>query len=59
MAASNEHCVIAVENLNFNFKDSNVVVETNFKDRNYQLLICNSIGTTVDGIFRVVNYQNY
>ncbi|XP_055386233.1 WD repeat-containing protein 35 [Condylostylus longicornis] len=48
MTACNEHCVIAVETINMNFKDTNILVEKNFKDKHYQLLICNSIGTTVD-----------
>lgn len=48
IAASSDHCVIAVESFNLTTKDPNITMETNFKDKNYQLLICNSIGTTVD-----------
>lgn len=48
MAASNGHCVIAVECPNIVSKDPNVVIETNSRDKKYQLLICNSISTTVD-----------
>lgn len=48
IAASSEHCVIAVEYFNVTTKDPNIMMETNFKDKKYQLLVCNSIGTTVD-----------
>lgn len=48
MAASTDHCVIAVECPNIMSKDPNVVIETNHRDKKHQLLICNSIGTTVD-----------
>lgn len=48
IAAANEHCVIAVECFDLVTKDPNIVIETNFKDKKYQLLICNSISTTVD-----------
>lgn len=48
IASSQDHCVIAVEYLNVASKDPNMTVETNFKDRKYQLLVCNSISTTVD-----------
>lgn len=48
IAAANEHCVIAVECVDLVTKDPNVVIETNFKEKKYQLLICNSISTTVD-----------
>lgn len=46
--AHGEHCVIACESQKIIPKDSNTVVETNFKDQMYQLNICNSLGTTVD-----------
>lgn len=48
IAAANDHCVIAVENIGLVSKDPNIVIETNFKERKYQLLVCNSISTTVD-----------
>lgn len=48
MAATNDHCIIAIESLNVMTKDPNIVIETNFKEKKYQLLICNSISTTVD-----------
>lgn len=49
MAASTDHCIIAVESMNVDPKDANILVESSFKDRLlYQLLICNSMGTTVD-----------
>lgn len=43
-----EHCVIACETQKIIPKDTNIVVETSFKDQMYQLSICNSLGTTVD-----------
>lgn len=46
--AYGEHCVIACETQKIIPKDTNIVVETNFKDEMYQLNICNSLGTTVD-----------
>ncbi|XP_037949951.1 WD repeat-containing protein 35 [Teleopsis dalmanni] len=50
MAASNDHCVICVECLNSNIKD--IALESFERkgndDKCYQLLLCNSIGTTVD-----------
>lgn len=48
IAASAEHCVLAVECLDVTSKDPNVVIETNYREKKYQLLICNAIGTTVD-----------
>lgn len=48
IAASKDHCVIAVESFNVISKDPNVVIEMNFKEKKYQLVICNSISTTVD-----------
>lgn len=48
MAASTDHCAIAMECLNISCKDPNVLIETNLREKNYQLLICNSISTTVD-----------
>lgn len=65
MASSSEHCVIAVEYLNVAPKDPNIVVETNFKEKKYQLLVCNSISTTVDcmlthfylNIYILINFE--
>lgn len=48
MAASSDHCVIAVECPNIASKDPNVLIENDKQDKKYQLLICNSISTTVD-----------
>lgn len=48
IASCQDHCIIAVEYFNVASKDPNMTVETNFKDRKYQLLVCNSISTTVD-----------
>lgn len=48
IASNADHCVIAVEYFNVQPKDPNIIVETNFKEKKYQLLICNSISTTVD-----------
>lgn len=48
MASSLDHCVIAVECPNLSSKDSNVVIANNKQEKKYQLLICNSISTTVD-----------
>lgn len=47
IAAGTDHCIIAVESSKIIAKDSNIVIE-NFKDQMYQLLICNSMSTTVD-----------
>ncbi|CRL00247.1 CLUMA_CG013520, isoform A [Clunio marinus] len=46
--ACGDHCAIASETQNINPKDSNILIETNFKDQMYQINICNSLGTTVD-----------
>lgn len=44
-----DHCCIAVESFNVaGVTDPNIVIETNSKEKKYQLLVCNSIGTTVD-----------
>ncbi|XP_069964881.1 WD repeat-containing protein 35 isoform X2 [Bactrocera oleae] len=51
MAACNDHCVLAVECLNSNMKENIVTDATNpiqNDDKCYQLMLCNSIGTTVD-----------
>lgn len=48
IAASVDHCVIAVECHILVTKDPNIVIETNLKEKKYQLLICNAISTTVD-----------
>ena len=50
MAACNEHCVLAVECINGNIKDLALTAleRQNSDDKLYQLLLCNSIGTTVD-----------
>ncbi|XP_034481255.1 WD repeat-containing protein 35 [Drosophila innubila] len=53
LAASNEHCVLGVECVSSNIKEialSTLEGRTSSSqdDRVYQLLLCNSIGTTVD-----------
>uniref|UniRef100_A0A1B0CRZ4 Uncharacterized protein n=1 Tax=Lutzomyia longipalpis TaxID=7200 RepID=A0A1B0CRZ4_LUTLO len=49
VAASADHCVIAVEAPRLASRDANVSVETNFGDHPmFQLLVCNSMSTTVD-----------
>ncbi|XP_034107561.1 WD repeat-containing protein 35 [Drosophila albomicans] len=53
LAASNEHCVLGVECVSSNIKEialSTLEGRANASpdDRVYQLLLCNSIGTTVD-----------
>lgn len=48
MASSTDHCVIAVECSNATSKDSNKTEEAERRNKKYQLLICNSISTTVD-----------
>lgn len=48
VAATTDHCVIAVEYSQVTPKDPNILVETHFKDKKYQLLVCNAISTTVD-----------
>ncbi|XP_067631669.1 WD repeat-containing protein 35 isoform X2 [Eurosta solidaginis] len=51
MAACTEHCVLAVECLNSNLKDAIARTDKNDdaeNDKCYQLMLCNSIGTTVD-----------
>ena len=48
MVAHGEHCVLAIETQKIVPKDINIVVETTTKEQVYQLLICNSLGTTVD-----------
>ncbi|XP_002007154.3 WD repeat-containing protein 35 [Drosophila mojavensis] len=54
LAASNEHCVIGVECVSSNIKEIALsTLETHNNSNNsdgrvYQLLLCNSIGTTVD-----------
>lgn len=56
MVAAGEHCAFAIEAQKFVTKDSNVVVE-NFKDQMYQILICNSLGTTVDSKYTDLHPQ--
>jgi len=53
LAASNEHCVLGVECVSSNIKEIALSTlegrtTTTENDRVYQLLLCNSIGTTVD-----------
>lgn len=48
MASSLDHCVIAVECPNVSSKDPNIVISNSKQEKKYQLLICNSISTTVD-----------
>ncbi|XP_011196664.1 WD repeat-containing protein 35 [Zeugodacus cucurbitae] len=51
MAACSEYCVLAVECLNSNMKE-NIITDAKNQNQNddkcYQLMLCNSIGTTVD-----------
>ncbi|XP_065368949.1 WD repeat-containing protein 35 [Calliphora vicina] len=56
MAACNEHCVLAVECINGTLKDLALtsVERKNADDKLYQLLLCNSIGTTVDSKYTEV-----
>ncbi|KAM7344254.1 intraflagellar transport protein Oseg4 [Cochliomyia hominivorax] len=56
MAACNEHCVLAVECINGNIKDLALtsIERKNPDDKLYQLLLCNSIGTTVDSKYTEV-----
>ncbi|XP_059622220.1 WD repeat-containing protein 35 [Phlebotomus argentipes] len=49
VAASVDHCVLAVEAPRLASRDANVAVENNFPDQAmFQLLVCNSMSTTVD-----------
>uniref|UniRef100_A0A1A9X4V5 Uncharacterized protein n=1 Tax=Glossina brevipalpis TaxID=37001 RepID=A0A1A9X4V5_9MUSC len=50
MVACNEHCVISIECVNSNLKDLALssLERKSHDDKLYQLLLCNSIGTTVD-----------
>lgn len=48
MASSLDHCVIAVECPNLSSKDPNIGFSNSKQEKKYQLLICNSISTTVD-----------
>ncbi|KAL9918488.1 intraflagellar transport protein Oseg4 isoform 1-T1 [Glossina fuscipes fuscipes] len=53
MAACNDHCVISIECINSNLKDLALSSlehkeRISHDDKLYQLLLCNSIGTTVD-----------
>lgn len=48
MASHGEYCVIASESHKIISKDSNLVVQNDFKEQTYLLSICNSLGTTVD-----------
>ncbi|XP_023301844.2 WD repeat-containing protein 35 [Lucilia cuprina] len=56
MAACNEHCVLAVECISGNIKDLALtsLERKNADDKLYQLLLCNSIGTTVDSKYTEV-----
>ncbi|XP_075168241.1 intraflagellar transport protein Oseg4 [Haematobia irritans] len=56
MAAFNEHCVLAVECVSGNMKDLALssMERKNSDDKLYQLLLCNSIGTTVDSKYTEV-----
>lgn len=56
IAATADHCVIAVECRDLVSKDPNIVIETNFKEKKYQLMICNSISTTVDCKYSIYSY---
>lgn len=48
MGSSTDHCVIAVESPKTTVRDSNQNSQNEKQDKRYQLLICNSISTTVD-----------
>jgi len=52
LASSSEHCVLGVECVSSNIKEVALSTLENRSnpadDRVYQLLLCNSIGTTVD-----------
>lgn len=48
MASSNGHCVIAAHCASITSKDPNIVIETSAREKKFQLVICNSISTTVD-----------
>lgn len=58
MASSNGHCVIALQCANITSKDPNIVIETNSREKKFQLMICNSISTTVDCKLSICNYSN-
>lgn len=62
MAACNEHCVLAVECLNSIMKENSVTGAKNqiqSDDKCYQLMMCNSIGTTVDCKYTIDNLKIY
>lgn len=48
MASSTDHCAIVVECQNISSKDPKMLVYSSIQEKKYQLLICNSISTTVD-----------
>jgi hypothetical protein len=51
MSAFENHCVIATEVNSMPSKDASNILETDVDGSIYQLQICNSIGTTIDGKF--------
>lgn len=48
IASSADHCIIAVESSKVDTKDVNIIIQNKFTEQIYQLLICNSMSTTVD-----------
>jgi WD repeat-containing protein 35 len=57
MAAHGEYCVIASEAHKIISKDSNMVVQNDFKENTFLLSICNTLGTTVDSKYVDVKPQ--
>jgi WD repeat-containing protein 35 len=51
MYGHGDHCVISSEITKPSAKDVAIAPDVNFKDQNYQLSVCNSLGTTVDSRF--------
>lgn len=48
LASNADHCVVAVESRKLSPRDPNAAEVTAFRDKFYQLLICNSMSSTVD-----------
>lgn len=59
LAANNDHCVVALESIKFSIRDTAVSndLATSFRDKVYQLIICNTMSTTVDA--RYINICPY
>ena len=51
ITATADHCCIVIETVKIILKDPNIIIESQFNEQMYQLMICNSISTTVDGLF--------